>query len=120
LVFSVTPAVLFVAVGGVLTVTLVAPAMDVQPLTVAVTLYSPAFAARVTLSIVGFWSLEVNPLGPVQAYVAPVTSVAVRCNVEPGRTGLSLPAVGAEGIAFTVTLVVPAEDGQPLIVAVTL
>jgi hypothetical protein len=49
-----TLALLFVVVGGVLTVTLVAPAADVQPLTVAVTLYSPAFAARVTLAIVGF------------------------------------------------------------------
>jgi hypothetical protein len=46
--------------------------------------------------------------------------VAVRCNVAPGRTGLSLPAVGAEGIAFTVTLVVSGADGQPSIVAVTL
>ena len=35
--FAVTLAVVFVPVGGVLTTTLVAPAADVQPLTVAVT-----------------------------------------------------------------------------------
>src|ERR1035441_4385016 len=67
LVFAVPPAVLSECVGGVFTITLVVPAADVQPLTVAVTLYVPALADRVTPAIVGFWSLEAKPLGPVQA-----------------------------------------------------
>ena len=107
------------AEGIALTVTLVSPAAEVQPFTVAVTLYVPV-AAVVALVIVGSCALELNPLGPVHAYVAPLTVVAVRCNVEPSQIGLSLPAVGAEGMALTVAAVVPAEDVQPLTVAVTL
>src|ERR1035441_9907151 len=53
-------------VGKALTVTLVVPGADVQPSTVTVTLYEPE-AAVVVLVIVGFWSVEVNPFGPVQA-----------------------------------------------------
>jgi len=55
------PAVLF----G-LTVTVVVPAALVQPLTVAVTLYVPAIAVVAEELTVGFWLVEVKPLGPVQ------------------------------------------------------
>jgi hypothetical protein len=66
-----------VGVAGVgLTMTLVEPAADGQPLTVTVTEYVPA-SAIVALPTVGFCSAEVKPLGPVHAYVAPVT-VAVK------------------------------------------
>ena len=37
----------------------------------------------------------------------------------PEQTGVLLPAVGAAGIGFTVTAVVPAEPVQPVTVAVT-
>jgi hypothetical protein len=39
--------------------------------------------------------------------------------VVPEQTGLSLLAVGADGIALTVAVVVAAEDVHPLAVAVT-
>jgi len=56
-----------VGVAGVgLTMTLVEPAADGQPLTVTVTEYVPA-SAIVTLPTVGFCSAEVKPFGPVQA-----------------------------------------------------
>jgi hypothetical protein len=52
--------------GGELTVTTVVPAAEVQPPSVAVTLYVPE-AAVVGLASVGFCALEVNPFGPLQA-----------------------------------------------------
>ena len=51
------PVMAEVAAAG-LTVALVVPAADAQPLTVAVTLYVPV-AAVVALEIVGFWDEEV-------------------------------------------------------------
>ena len=60
-----------------------------------------------------------KPFGPVQAYVPPVTSEAVRFNVEPAQIGPLFPAVGAAGIAFTVATVVPATEAHPLTVTVT-
>jgi len=92
-----------VGVTLVLTVTVTDPATLVQPLTVAVTLYCPA-AAVVTSAIVGFCNVDVNPFGPVQLYVAPLIVDAVRFSVDPAQTGLLLPAVGAAGIALTVTV----------------
>ena len=68
-----------VAVGGAgvaLTTTFVLPAAEVQPFTVTVTEYVPA-SAVVALVRVGFCSAEVNPFGPVQAYVA-LATVAVK------------------------------------------
>jgi len=49
--------------GGTFTVTPVLAALE-QPFTVAVTVYVPA-AAVVTFEIVGFWSEDVYPFGPV-------------------------------------------------------
>jgi hypothetical protein len=60
------------ALGIGLTVTVVVPAFEVQPLAVAVTEYVPDMAV-VELEIVGFCSVEVKPFGPVQEYVAPTT-----------------------------------------------
>ena len=76
--------------------------------------------AVVALGRVGFWRAEVKLAGPVHAYVAPDTVEAVKLKVEPAQTAPPVPAVGAEGIALTVAAVVPAEEVQPLTVAVTL
>jgi len=59
-------------------------------------------AAGVALGTVGFWRADVKPLGPVHAYVAPATVEAVSWSVSPAQTAPPLPAVGAEGTAFTV------------------
>ena len=63
--------------------------------------------------MLGFWSEEENPLGPVQAYVAPATLLAVRLTVLPLQTGVLFPASGATGVGLTVTLVVVGKLGQP-------
>src|SRR5450830_1522752 len=106
-------------VGTGLTTTVVWPGADIWPPTVAVTLYVPAFAAT-TPGIVGFWREDVKPFGPIHAYVAPTTVDAVRLTVAPAQYGPLFPAVGAAGIALTVTLIVPAADVQPLTVTLTL
>ena len=74
----------------------------------------------VALAIVGFWTDDVKPFGPVQAYVAPATVGVVSVIVLPLQTGEFEAAVGVAGVAFTTTEVVPACEGQPLTVAVTL
>src|SRR5262249_20010229 len=89
------------AEGSGRTETVVEPAAEPQPATVTVTEYVPA-AAAVTPGIVGFWSEDAKPFGPVQEYVAPATVEAVSCSVPPTHTGPLLPAVGAAGIALTV------------------
>jgi hypothetical protein len=53
------------AAGIGFTTTAVVPAKLVQPATVTVTEYVPAFAAEAPL-IEGFCKDDVNPLGPVQ------------------------------------------------------
>ena len=45
--------------------------------------------------------------------------LAVKFNVVPAHTGPLLPAVGAAGDAFTVTVVVPADPAHPFIFAIT-
>ena len=56
-----------VAVGAAFTTTMV-EAEFAQPLElVAVSVYEPAFVVA-AFEIVGFWRLDVNPLGPVQEY----------------------------------------------------
>ena len=52
--------------------------------------------------------------------MAPATVGAVRVIVPPVQTGELEAAVGVAGVAFTTTDVVPAGEGQPLTVAVTL
>ena len=122
--FNAEPAqigLLLLAVGaeGVgLTVTDVVPATLPQPLTVATTEYVPV-ASVVAAAIDGFCKVEEKVLGPVHAYVAPATVLAVRVSVEPAHIGLLLLTVGVVGIGLTVTLVVPALLVQPLTVTVT-
>ena len=61
------PPLFAVGVLGIgLTVTVVVPAFDVHPFTVAVTEYVP-LAAVVAPEMVGFCTFEVKPLGPVHA-----------------------------------------------------
>ena len=62
----------------------------------------------------------VNALGPVHAYVAPVTAGVAKLIVLPAQTGVLLLAVGVDGVAFTATAVVPAKLVQPPAVTVTL
>ena len=60
-----------------------------------------------------------KPFGPVQAYVAPATVGVDREMVEPTQYGPPLEAVGVTGVAFTMTVVVPAAEVQPDTVMVT-
>jgi hypothetical protein len=69
--------------------------------------------------MVGFCEVEVKLLGPVHEYVAPDNVLAVKLKVLPEQTGVLLPPVGADGIEFTVTEVVPTGPTQPATVAVT-
>ena len=66
------------------TATVVVPAAESQPSTVAITLYVPVIAS-VALGIVGFWAVDVKPRGPVHEYVAPATSDAYSWIVWPGE-----------------------------------
>jgi hypothetical protein len=54
-----------------------------------------------------------NPFGPVQLYVAPDTVEALSVSVEPAQIGPLFDAVGADGIALTVTVTL-AVFWQPL------
>jgi hypothetical protein len=105
--------------GAALTTTVVVPAALVHPPTVTVTLYTPA-SAMVTAAIFGFRTAELKPLGPVQAYVAPVTEGVERLSVDPSHKGPLFEAVGVAGAAFTTTVVVPAALVHPATVTVTL
>src|SRR4029078_1775750 len=99
-----------VEAGGVagiaLTTTFVVPAAEVQPLTVTVTEYVPA-SAVVAFARVGFCSVEVKPLGPVHAYVAPLPVGVESEIVAPAQYGPPLLAVGVAGMALTTAFVVP-------------
>ena len=115
----VAPPALIVGVAGVvLTTTFVAPAADVQPLTVTVTEYVPECAV-VAPGRVGFCSEDVKPPGPVHEYVAPLTVGVESAMVAPWQYGPPFEAVGVAGVGFTTTLVEPAEEVQPSTVTVT-
>ena len=108
-----------VGVAGVgFTTTVVVPAAEVQPLTVMVTEYVPPCAVEV-LTRVGFCREEVKPLGPVHEYVAPATVGVLSEIVPPTQYGPLLLTKGVDGTALTMTFVVPAAEGQPLMVIVT-
>jgi hypothetical protein len=68
---------------------------------------------------VGFCRDDVKALGPVQAYVAPVTAGVKSAIVSPPQYGPPLDADGVAGVAFTTTVVVPAAEVQPATVTVT-
>jgi hypothetical protein len=83
--------------GNGFTITSAVLAGLVHPFTVMVKLYVPE-AIVCALVIDGVRETEVNPLGPVQAYVAPVTAGVDNDNVVPWQiTGLVVIA-GATGI----------------------
>ena len=105
--------------GIALTTADVVAAVLVHPFTVTVTLYVPV-AATVALEIEGFCADDVKLLGPVHAYVAPDTVLAVKFKVDPAHIAPLLPAVGALGIVLTVTDVPAlAELEHPLTVDTT-
>ena len=60
-----------------------------------------------------------KPFGPVHAYVAPATVGVESEIVAPSQYGPPFEAVGVAGVAFTMTVVVPAADVQPVTVTVT-
>ena len=72
------------------------------------------------LLMLGFCCEDVNPSGPVHEYTAPLMVEAVSDNNEPAQSGPLFPAKGADGKAFTVTVVLPAALKHPLTLAVTL
>ena len=55
------------------------------------------------LATVGFCAADVKLFGPVQLYVAPASVGVLKVSAEPAHTGPLFPAVGVEGIAFTVS-----------------
>lgn len=71
------------------------------------------------MAIVGFCDEELNPFGPVHAYVAPAMFEAVRETLDPSHRGLLLPVVGDGGIGLTMTATLLAGLVQPFMVAVT-
>ena len=61
----------------------------------------------------GFCNAEVNPLGPLQLYVAPLELAVSEISL-PRHAGELLPATGAAGVGFTITAIVSvAMGGQP-------
>ena len=63
-------------------------------------------AAVVALLIDGFWTDEVKLFGPVQLYVAPATDGVDNVNTCPAQIGPLLEALGVDGVATTVTVLV--------------
>ena len=105
--------------GNEFITTMVEPAALVHPFTVIVTLYVPASVGS-TFAMPGVLDVEVNPPGPVQLYVAPVTAGVERFNVAPVQRGPLFVAVGVAGAALITTVVAPAALVQPFTVIVTL
>jgi len=84
-----------------------------------VTEYVPAVVA-VTLGILGFCKVDVNPDGPVQLYVTPGVAVElVRNKVESAQTGELLLTIGTAGVVSTATVTV-ALSIQPARLVITL
>src|SRR5436305_1485238 len=94
----------------------VTPAPLWKPLPKMVTVLPPASGA---LARVGFWSVELQPFGPLHAYVAPVTVGVMRAMVAPTQYGPPLLAAGVAGMGLTTTFVEPAAEVQPFTVMVT-
>ena len=70
-----------VSTGVIFTITLVVARGLVQPETVTDALNAPA-PARLILAIDGSSKVELNPLGPLQLYVAPAMVLDSKFNVE--------------------------------------
>jgi hypothetical protein len=105
------------AAGVGLTTTVTVLTALVHPETVAVRLYVP-LAAIVEFGMEGLCTVEVNPFGPLQEYVAFAIVLATRFNVDPAQTGLFELTIGATGIGFTVTTVLLIILVQPFVVIV--
>jgi hypothetical protein len=99
------------ALGIGLIVTLVVPGGPVHPLKVIVTEYVPLFDT-VVAPMVGFCTVDVNPLGPVQLQVVPPLLVEVKLKVDPTHRGELLPTVGAEGVVMGTTATVKGTAAQ--------
>ena len=67
----------------------------------------------------GFCDEELNPFGPVHAYVAPAMFDAVSETFDPSHNGLLLPVVGDAGMALTAMTAFAGALVQPFTVAVT-
>lgn len=94
---------------------------EVQPVTVWVTLYTPAIA-KVTLFLVTGLPLKVGPSGVVHVKAAPPIPVADSVISAPTHTGLgdTVTPVGADGVEVTTKLRAADEaEGQPNTVWVT-
>src|SRR5437763_14647282 len=94
------------------TTTPVVPAAEVQPLTVIVTEYVPA-SAVVAFARVGFCRDDVNPFGPLHAYVAAETAGVERAIVAPSQYRPRVVEGGGAGLGCTWTLVVSGAEVQP-------
>jgi hypothetical protein len=70
--------------------------------------------------IEGFCKAELNPFGPVQAYVAPVTDDVERFKVLPEHKGEFDVTTGVAGIGYTVTGISTGALEQPFNVIVKL
>ena len=99
------PAYEILALGLLVTTTLVVAVTPVQPADdVTVTVYVPALAAWALL-IVGFCEVDANPFGPAHEYVPP--PLDTKLIVLPTHT--VAPIAHAVGIAFTTTVAVAVE-----------
>jgi hypothetical protein len=106
--------------GKVLITRFTVAALEVpQAAVVAVTLYMPALESF-TLFIIGLASEELKFLGPVQVNCAPETPLALNCKFCPGHNGPLLLANGVGVFEVMATMVLAADDGHPLTVAITL
>ena len=76
------------AAGAALTVTVVVPAVDVQPFVVIVTLYVPPIAVVDAALVNVFTFPGAKPSGVVHAYVAPATTGVVTTKPVPAQTGV--------------------------------
>ena len=67
----------------------------------------------------GLCTDETNPFGPVHAYVAPLSDAVVSCKGVPTHTAPPFAALGVEGIALTVAVVLLTALVQPFTVTVS-
>jgi hypothetical protein len=102
-----------VAVGSGFTVAVVVALLWQPLLFLTVSVYNPAMAVVAEALTTGLCDEDVNPLGPVQAYVVIAEGPPVRLREVPAQTGELFEAV-ATGSGFTVTVVVT-EFWQPLL-----
>ena len=70
--------------------------------------------------IVGFGKDELNPFTPVHENVPPGTFAELNVKVAPSHIGVLLAIVGADGIGFTVALIVEEGLVHPRTVTVAL